>query len=77
PPRKQPYLFHYIISGSGTLYEPCDERVYHLPAGQGFLISPDAIWSYEADDKDPWSYIWLEFDGLKPEHFLRQAGLSK
>ncbi|HEM3122744.1 TPA: AraC family transcriptional regulator [Streptococcus suis] len=77
PTMKQHYLFHYIISGSGTFYDTSDQREYHLTAGQGFLISPDAICSYEADAKDPWTYIWLEFDGLKTEHFLRQAGLSK
>ncbi len=53
PTMKQHYLFHYIISGSGTFYDTSDQREYHLTAGQGFLISPDAICSYEADEKDP------------------------
>lgn len=76
PTKKQHYLFHYIISGSGCFYLTKEQRSYRLQAGQGFLIPPDVICSYEADQKHPWTYIWIEFDGLKTEHFLRQAGLS-
>ncbi|MFX3703624.1 AraC family ligand binding domain-containing protein, partial [Streptococcus suis] len=71
PTMKQHDLFHYLLSGSGTFYDTSDQREDHLTAGQGFLISPDAICSYEAVAKDPRTYIWREFDGLKTEHFLR------
>ena len=77
PTSKQHYLFHYIVSGSGHFYDTQGQRVHRLTAGQGFLISPNMICSYEADEKDPWTYIWVEFDGLKTEHFLRQDGLSR
>ncbi|HEM6088937.1 TPA: AraC family transcriptional regulator [Streptococcus suis] len=77
PTMKQHYLFHYIVSGKGIFYDTSKQRQFHLKAGQGFLISPDTICSYEADKDDPWTYIWIEFDGLKTEHFLHQAGLSK
>ncbi|MGT2754698.1 AraC family transcriptional regulator [Streptococcus ovis] len=76
PTMKQHYLFHYVISGSGTFYSTGEERCFPVKAGQGFLISPNMICSYEADFKDPWTYIWIEFDGLKAEHFIKQAGLS-
>ncbi|MGT2742309.1 AraC family transcriptional regulator [Streptococcus plurextorum] len=77
PTMRQHYLFHYIISGSGTFYDTSEQRQYRLKAGQGFLICPNTICSYEADKDNPWTYIWIEFDGLKTEHFLHQAGLSK
>lgn len=77
PTMKYHYLFHYIVSGKGKLFLTTDQREIELTAGQGFLIPPNLIASYEADKDDPWSYIWVEFDGLKTEHFLRQAGLSK
>lgn len=76
PTKKQHYLFHYIISGKGSFYVTEEQKHYQLHAGQGFLISPDMICSYEADEDDPWSYIWIEFDGLKTEHYLKKAGLS-
>lgn len=77
PTKKQHYLFHYIISGKGTFYATEEQKNYQLSAGQGFLISPDMICSYEADKDDPWTYIWIEFDGLKTDHYLKKAGLSK
>lgn len=77
PAARKHYLFHYIISGKGTFYISGQDKAYHLSAGQGFLICPDVICSYEADKDDPWIYMWVEFNGLKSEHFLKSAGLSK
>lgn len=76
PMMKKHYLFHYIISGKGTFYVTDEQDEYKLSAGQGFLITSDTICSYEADKDQPWTYTWIEFDGLKTEHFLRAAGLS-
>ncbi len=68
------YLFHYVISGQGKLY--ANEEEYSIESGQGFLISPGQITSYCADEKNPWSYVWLEFDGLRARESLTLAGLS-
>ncbi len=73
------YLFHYIISGRGSLDSSVsmdNTRTYHLEAGQGFLISPGQVNTYSADQKEPWKYVWLEFDGLKAAGYLDAAGLS-
>jgi AraC-like DNA-binding protein len=77
PAARKHYLFHFITAGKGTFYISGKDKAYQLSQGQGFLICPDLICSYEADEKDPWTYMWIEFDGLKTEHFLRTAGLSK
>lgn len=77
PSAKQHYLFHYITEGKGTFYISGKNTAYHLSAGQGFLMFPNQICSYEADEEEPWAYMWLEFDGLKSEHFLKSAGLSQ
>ncbi|MCR8967766.1 AraC family transcriptional regulator [Streptococcus zalophi] len=76
PSKRNNFLFHYIISGKGTFFDTKNQKQYQLSAGQGFLIPPNYMTSYEADFKDPWTYIWLEFNGLKAEHFLKRAGLS-
>lgn len=73
------FLFHYVISGRGFLIStaPDDEdRRYDLEAGQGFLICPGLVNTYSADEKEPWKYVWLEFDGLRAAEFLGYAGLS-
>ena len=74
------YLFHYIISGKGMLYSHAANgniHEYRLEAGQGFLICPGQINLYTADEKDPWKYVWIEFDGMRAEECLLQAGLEQ
>lgn len=73
------YLFHYIHQGSGTL-EANDANgvthIFHLHAGQGFLICPKQVTVYSASKEDPWEYSWVEFDGLRALDALTNAGLS-
>lgn len=69
------YLLHYILDGKG-LFTIGTDRSYSLHAGQAFLICPKSITTYTADKADPWTYIWIEFDGLKGPPFLSDAGLG-
>ncbi len=73
------YLFHYIISGAGTLYSTNSEGItneYHIKSGQGFLICPKQKNTYTADAENPWEYAWFEFDGLRVKEMLNLSGLS-
>lgn len=73
------YLFHYILSGSGTLQSNDSgghTNRYHIHVGQGFLISPGQVNTYYADENTPWEYTWIEFDGLRVPEALESAGLS-
>ncbi len=73
------YLFHYVISGKGTL-NANDEKDhtshYHLSAGSGFLIEPGYVNTYYADEAEPWEYVWVEFGGLGAKECMELAGLS-
>lgn len=74
------YLLHYIISGRGMLYSHAsngDIHEYSLKGSQGFLICPGQINLYTADAKEPWKYVWVEFDGMRAEDSLLQAGLDQ
>jgi AraC-like DNA-binding protein len=79
PATRNHFLFHYIFSGKGR-FEARDDRdrlnTYHLNEGQGFLIWPRQHTFYIADEKTPWIYAWVEFDGLKARELVTQAGLS-
>ena len=70
------YLFHYILSGRGSFLENEKQEVIQLGPGQGFLMPPNTVCSYTADQDDPWIYCWIEFNGLKAANFMRQAGLN-
>ena len=66
------YLFHYIISGKGILHSNGNQ--YQLQAGMGFLIVPNEVTTYLADEHDPWEYAWIEFDGLSVPGCLNHVG---
>lgn len=79
PAIRNHYLFHYILSGKGTFMwqdSKGREHIEKLRAGQGFLITPGQITTYVADDRFPWEYCWLEFDGLRAKESLEITGLS-
>lgn len=79
PVARNHYLFHYIISGTGTLMADDTKGItqtYSIKSGQGFLIFPGQITTYYADEKLPWEYVWIEFDGLKVKEMLQVTALS-
>lgn len=47
-----------------------------MEAGYGFLIQPDELAFYQADEKEPWSYLWVGFGGSRVEEYLTSMGLS-
>ena len=79
PAVREHFLFHYIISGKGKLVNINDRGVdteYNLERGNGFMIWPGQRTFYIADEKNPWVYAWIEFDGLKAGELISEAGLS-
>ena len=68
PVTRNHYLFHYVLSGTGTLMADDAKGItqtYSVRSGQGFLIFPEQITTYYADQHSPWEYSWIEFDGLR------------
>lgn len=61
------YLIHYVVSGEGMLY--MNKKEYHIKENQAFLIKPDDLATYVADEKNPWYYIWVGFLGNKAKDF--------
>lgn len=74
PAVKPHYLIHFVLSGRGIFRSR--DKEYHLEAGYGFLIEPEELAFYQADGKDPWTYVWVGFDGSEAEGCLRAMGLS-
>ncbi len=79
PATRNHYLFHYIISGTGTLMANTtkgETQTYSIKSGQGFLIFPRQITTYIADQNMPWEYVWIEFDGLRVKEAIDLTELS-
>jgi len=70
------YLFHYVIDGSGRVYIKSSDQKNSINKNEGFLITPGTTSSYKADAIKPWSYYWIEFNGIKAKSFMSKAGLT-
>lgn len=79
PVTRNHYLFHYVLSGTGTLMADDAKgitKTYSIRSGQGFLIFPEQITTYYADQYSPWEYLWIEFDGLRVKEALSLTDFS-
>lgn len=74
PALKPHYLIHYILSGKGKF--SIGGEVYPLEAGYGFLITPDELAFYQADEEEPWTYVWVGFSGTQAAEYIENIGLS-
>lgn len=75
PAVREHYLMHYCLSGRG-IYRVQGES-YKIGPGEGFLILPGELSSYQADEQDPWTHIWVGFTGSQAERYLQCCGLGK
>lgn len=75
PALRDHYIIHYVRSGKGIFQ--MNNTTYQLEKSQGFLIPPNTIIYYQADNEEPWSYSWVGFHGLKAEQYLKRASISQ
>lgn len=61
------YLIHYVVSGRGIFKTHGKE--YDVTPGKMFVVKPGVEYYYRADEKTPWSYIWIGFSSSEPLHF--------
>ena len=74
PEEKQYHVFHYVLSGKGKLY--IKGKCYECGAGDLIYMGTKASCYYEADEKDPWEYKWVGFDGMRAEAVLENTVFS-
>lgn len=54
-------IIHYCVRGKGIFRNK--NGTYEIGPGQAFIINPNEITFYQADEKDPWLYTWIAFSG--------------
>lgn len=59
PATRTHWLIHFVESGFGIF--KINEKEYSVGPGEMFVIPPFLETYYEADSKNPWSYIWIGF----------------
>ena len=68
------YVIHYILEGAGQY--KVDGQRFHLEAGQGFILEPNVLTFYQADQTRPWSYVWVGFSGPRAPEYLSYLGFN-
>ncbi|MBQ8208289.1 MAG: AraC family transcriptional regulator [Clostridia bacterium] len=68
-------LVHYVESGKGTLEK--NGKIYEVHPGEAFIILAGETATYKADDKDPWFYRYICFDGELSNDFARLPAVFK
>lgn len=72
PAVRDHFLLHFVTEGKGIFV--ADGKEYAIRAGEGFLIFPQEVAYYEADEKEPWCYSWIGFSG--GGKLMTELGLS-
>lgn len=75
PAIREYYLIHYILNGKG-IFERQGDR-YNLVKGGMFLIRPHESTFYKADYDNPWSYVWIGFNGAIVEELISGSHFNK
>lgn len=75
PTMRSGFMLHYIYSGKGTFI--CNNKKYHLQAGDFFFIDPEATIEYIADNFDPWAFYYVGFRGPLAATYLSRTSITK
>lgn len=67
-------ILHFIVKGKGRLV--LDGHTYIVQEHQAFLIPENTRAFYQADEDDPWEYVWFHIGGPKVTSILKEAGIN-
>ena len=64
-------IIHFVIRGKGYF------NGTGIRANQGFVMYPNRVYEYHADEKEPWNYFWIILTGKRVASFLEEYGIPK
>ena len=75
PHRRNYYLIHFCLSGKGVLNDRFGS--HKIKAGELFVIRKGEITTYTADEREPWEYLWIAFEGSRAQLFAKARSVYK
>lgn len=75
PHTRTDYIIHVVTKGKGMFQ--VNGNTFPISENQAFLITPGIATYYEADQKEPWFYGWIGFNGLKAYECVNNAGFTE
>ncbi|HEL1785460.1 AraC family transcriptional regulator [Streptococcus suis] len=73
PTIRDNFVLHFITKGRGKIL--VDGKTSYLAAGDLFILPKDVSIFYQADENEPWTYIWVGFSGSRANDLLNQSQL--
>ncbi|OBR67792.1 AraC family transcriptional regulator [Paenibacillus oryzae] len=74
PGLKEQYKIMFVHEGRG-IYQ-FNGNTFYLEKGQGYIVFAGTVCYMKADEREPWVYSWIAFDGDQAGPLLEDAGLS-
>lgn len=68
------YMLHFVLEGEGHYF--VNKEHYLVKKNQCFLTEPGVTTLYKAEGKNPWTYIWVCFNGTLAAQLLRQCRMD-
>lgn len=75
PSIRRYYIIHFILEGQGHYF--INDRHYVLRKNQCFLVPPDVVTYYKAEPSDPWTYVWICFNGTAAPTLLQHCRFTE
>ena len=74
PTERRNHVIHFVLSGKGKMV--FGNKTWEISEGQIFYIAPGEKIGYVSDRDDPWSYVWIGYNGVQAEEYSKMAGLT-
>jgi len=75
PSIRRYYIIHFILEGQGHYF--INDRHFALRKNQCFLVPPDVVTYYKAEPSDPWTYVWICFNGTHALPLLQHCRFTE
>ena len=75
PAIRSVFIIHVITDGRGKLVK--NGRTFSIEKGDAFIIYPGEENYYQADMREPWTYMWIGFHGLYAEAMMENTDFSR
>lgn len=69
------YLMHLVTSGKGIF--TVNDTSFEISEGDAFIIKPNTLVSYVADENDPWEYYWVGFNGADASRLVELTSFEQ
>jgi len=74
PASRRNHVIHFVLSGKGKMFY--GNKTWEITRGQAFYIAPGEEIGYVSDENDPWSYVWIGYNGVRAEEYSGLAGFT-